>query len=69
MKKHLLLTVISCHFVLMAYSQEKLLLRQPSISKSGALISFSFQGDIWTVPASGGRANRLTIHEAYYCYL
>jgi tricorn protease len=65
MKKHLFLTGISCLFVLMAYSQEKLLLRHPSISKNGDLISFSFQGDIWTVPVSGGKANRLTIHEAY----
>ena len=65
MKKHFLLTGIACLFVIMAYSQEKLLLRHPSISKNGSLISFSYQGDIWTVPVSGGRANRLTIHEAY----
>lgn len=65
MKKHFLLTGLTCLFVLMAYSQEKLLLRHPSINKNGSLISFSYQGDIWTVPAIGGRATRLTIHEAY----
>lgn len=29
------------------------------------MIAFSYQGDIWTVPSSGGRPSRLTIHEAY----
>lgn len=65
MKKHFLLTALSCLVFSMAYSQEKLLLRHPSINKNGSLISFSFQGDIWTVPSTGGRASRLTIHEAY----
>lgn len=41
------------------------LLRYPSINNNGSLISFSYQGDIWTVPVSGGKANRLTVHEAY----
>jgi tricorn protease len=47
------------------FSQGKLLLRHPAINKDGSLISFSYQGDIWTVAAKGGKANRLTIHEAY----
>lgn len=46
-------------------AQSKLLLRHPSINRDGSQIAFSFQGDIWTVPASGGKATRLTIHEAY----
>jgi tricorn protease len=41
------------------------LLRQPAINNDGTIVAFSFQGDIWTVPASGGKATRLTIHEAY----
>ena len=28
-------------------------------------MAFSYQGDIWTVAASGGPARRLTIHESY----
>jgi len=48
-----------------AFSQNLSLLRHPSINKDASLVAFSFQGDIWTVPASGGRATRLTIHEAY----
>jgi len=39
--------------------------RYPSLNFSGTQISFTFQGDIWTVPTSGGRAFRLTIHQAY----
>lgn len=41
------------------------LLRHPSISPDGNQIAFSYQGDIWVVPAEGGVARRLTIHESY----
>jgi len=41
------------------------LVRYPAISPNGQTVAFSFQGDIWTVPTNGGRAMRLTIHEAY----
>lgn len=44
---------------------EMLLLRNPAISKDGNTVSFSYQGDIWTVPFEGGDAYRLTVHEAY----
>ena len=40
-------------------------LRHPAVSPDGSQIAFSFQGDLWTVPASGGRALRLTVHDAY----
>ncbi|NGP87692.1 S41 family peptidase [Fodinibius halophilus] len=39
--------------------------RFPTISPDGSTIAFSYQGDIWTVPIDGGRAWRLTLHEAY----
>ena len=39
--------------------------RYPAISPNGQTVAFSYQGDIWTVPVGGGRALRLTIHEAY----
>lgn len=45
--------------------QSNLLLRHPAINNDGSQVSFSFQGDIWTVPSAGGKATRLTIHEAY----
>jgi tricorn protease len=40
-------------------------LRNAAISPDGSQIAFSFQGDIFKVPANGGQAIRLTIHEAY----
>jgi tricorn protease len=53
-------------FLFPAFSQTTdVLIRYPAISPNGSVISFSFQGDIWTVPASGGKATRLTVHEAY----
>lgn len=39
--------------------------RFPSLSPDGSTVAFSYQGDIWTVPAEGGRAWRMTVHEAY----
>ncbi|HED37928.1 MAG TPA: peptidase S41, partial [Ignavibacteria bacterium] len=39
--------------------------RYPSLNSNGTQISFTYQGDIWTVPTDGGRAFRLTIHQAY----
>lgn len=41
------------------------LILQPEISPTGARIAFTYQGDIWTVASTGGRADRLTIHEGY----
>jgi C-terminal processing protease CtpA/Prc len=46
-------------------AQSNLLLRHPAVNKDASLLAFSFQGDIWTIPAKGGKATRLTIHEAY----
>ncbi|MEF8797784.1 MAG: peptidase S41, partial [Salinivenus sp.] len=40
-------------------------LRHPAVHPEGGQIAFSYQGDLWTVAADGGRAERLTIHEAY----
>ncbi|HYW69302.1 MAG TPA: S41 family peptidase [bacterium] len=39
--------------------------RQPVPSPDGAEIAFSYMGDLWTVPSTGGSAKRLTVHEAY----
>lgn len=47
----------------LSFAQE--LLRFPAINHTASLIAFSYQGDIWTASASGGKANRLTIHEGY----
>lgn len=38
--------------------------RHPSLSPDGARLAFAYHGDLWTVGANGGTAQRLTVHEA-----
>ncbi|MDO6434959.1 S41 family peptidase [Flavitalea sp. BT771] len=65
MKKLLLLLAIGCRW-LVGYSQEEpLWMRYPAISPDGQTILFSYRGDIYKVPVSGGTAVPLTISEAY----
>ncbi|PID59311.1 MAG: peptidase S41 [Ignavibacteriae bacterium] len=53
-------------FTSIFYAQEQTLLcRFPDINKDGSKIVFSYSGDLWVVPSKGGRAERITIHEAY----
>ena len=40
-------------------------LRHPSVSPDGRTVAFSYAGDIWTVPSTGGAARRLTVNPAY----
>jgi len=46
------------------FAAEALLPRYPAPSPDGSQIAFSWQGDLWIVPSSGGRATRLTAHPA-----
>ncbi|MCF8242274.1 MAG: DPP IV N-terminal domain-containing protein [Melioribacteraceae bacterium] len=41
------------------------LVRYPALNNDASKLAVSYQGDIWVVPANGGTAQRLTIHEAY----
>ncbi|GMV36866.1 MAG: tricorn protease [Fimbriimonadales bacterium] len=36
--------------------------RTPALSPDGKTVAFSYLGDIWTAPTSGGRATRVTVH-------
>ena len=45
-----------------------LFVRYPAPSPDAKTIAFSFQGDLWQVPSGGGKAVRLTVHEAYEGY-
>lgn len=63
MKKYL--TLLFLFVSITAFSQSVLWTRYSAISPDGQTIAFSYKGDIYTVPASGGAASPLTIHEAY----
>jgi tricorn protease len=40
-------------------------LRYPAISPDGRTVAFSYRGDLWRVPSSGGQAVQLTVHQAH----
>ena len=46
-------------------AEPALWLRYPAISPDGETIAFSYRGDLWKVPATGGQATQLTVHAAY----
>lgn len=53
-------------FALLSFAQESpLWLRHSAISPDGTEIAFCFKGDIFIVPAQGGRAMQLTSNPAY----
>jgi tricorn protease len=35
---------------------------EPALSPDGSILAFAWKGDIWSVPATGGEARRLTFH-------
>lgn len=40
----------------------------PALSPDGSRVCFSYRGDLWVVPATGGNAERLTVHSAHDAY-
>ncbi len=52
-------------FSLTTLAEDSPYVRYPDINSDASQIAFSYQGDIWTVPTEGGKATRLTLHEAY----
>lgn len=65
MKKRLL-TIAALTFVLTANAQDNpLWMRYCAISPDGQTIAFCYKGDIYTVPANGGKATQLTTNAAH----
>ncbi len=48
--------------------QAPLWMRYPAISPDGKTIVFSYKGDIYSVPATGGEAGQLTTNAAHDSY-
>ena len=64
--KKILLSAAACVLTGWALAQESpLWMRNCTISPDGTTIAFTYKGDIYTVPGSGGRAMQLTSHPAY----
>ena len=51
---------------MVAQAETPLWMRDVNISPDGKTIAFTYLGDIWTVPATGGNAVKLTATDSYY---
>ncbi len=65
MKKFTILIFAILFFGFAKADSNPVFARFPALSPNGKTIAFSYQGDIWTVAVAGGKAYRLTIHQAY----
>ncbi len=66
-RMHAVAHLVSAIILLMAIPSaagEILYARYPALSPDGETVAFTYMGDIWTAPSSGGRPHRLTVHEA-----
>lgn len=65
--KNLILPLLALAFsaTAMAADDAPLWMRYPAISPNGSTIAFTYRGDIYTVPTTGGKASQLTTHAAY----
>lgn len=67
MRRVLILTALTLSLSVAAQTNP-LWMRHTSISPDGQTIAFSYKGDVFTVPASGGQARQLTSNAAYDSY-
>lgn len=69
MKKLLIvLSAITTGLAAGAATTAPLWLRNSAISPDGSTIAFTYKGDIYTVPATGGQARQITSNQAYDSY-
>lgn len=61
----ILVSAAALALTLSATAQTPSWVRRNSISPDGSTIAFSYKGDIYTVPSSGGQARQLTSNQAF----
>lgn len=66
MKIRLLSSALLLTASAVALADTPLWMRDVKISPDGQTIAFTYLGDIWTVPAKGGKATRITSTDDYY---
>ena len=68
MNKLILATPLGAYGLAAQAQDNPLWMRHPAISPDGKTIAFSYQGDIFTVPSSGGTAKQITSNAAFDSY-
>lgn len=68
MNKLILATLLGAYGLAAQAQDNPLWMRHPTISPNGKTIAFSYQGDIFTVPSSGGTAKQITSNAAFDSY-
>ena len=63
--KKLIITLLSAAAAVSASAETPLWLRDAAISPDGKTVAFTYKGDIFTVPVSGGKARQITSNSAY----
>ena len=64
-KSNLVVISIFCSSILFSQQNDNLWMRYTAISPDGTTIAFSYNADIYAVSTNGGKATRLTTHNAY----
>ena len=65
MKKLLLSAFVPCFAGTIAAQEVPLWMRYCALSPDGTTIAFTYKGDIYTVPSTGGRATQITTNPAF----
>lgn len=68
MNKLILATLLGAYGLAAQAQDNPLWMRHPAISPNDKTIAFSYQGDIFTVPSSGGTAKQITSNAAFDSY-